>query len=281
MAKKTDTRHVKVKETKEEKRNENNKKDYRKGSEEKTNKKKDAKGDRKKKNYWKILVDTENEQRNGKGQNKKQNTQRVINKKLNKNNETQMNIRIGNWNVRSIIGKEEEIVEEMIKFKVDIMAITETKKKGKGIKRIHKGYWMYWSGVENKERAKGGIGVIISPERIKHIIREEYVNERIMVAEINLTEKETWTLIIAYGENEDAKKEDKDKFYQALQLEIDNATKKRHSIGRPKRKGRKSKRRNRRNNGERRRDNQEQQWTQNNTTMCRKQLNNCEHKIQT
>lgn len=37
--------------------------------------------------------------------------------------------KIGTWNVRYLCGKEEEIVEEMIRYKVDILTITETKKK--------------------------------------------------------------------------------------------------------------------------------------------------------
>lgn len=40
----------------------------------------------------------------------------------------------------------EEITEEMIGHKKEIMRITETKKKGKGMKKIHKGYWLFWSG---------------------------------------------------------------------------------------------------------------------------------------
>lgn len=68
---------------------------------------------------------------------------------------------------------------------------------------------MYWSGVEEKERAKGGVGLIIAPGRLQDIIEEKYVDERIKTIQIRPTEKETWTMIIAYGQNEDARKEDR------------------------------------------------------------------------
>lgn len=48
---------------------------------------------------------------------------------------------MGAWNTRSLIGKEEEIVEQMITQEVEILAVTEIKKKGNGIMIIHKGYW--------------------------------------------------------------------------------------------------------------------------------------------
>jgi len=77
------------------------------------------------------------------------------------------------------MGKEEELVEEMIQYNIEILGITETKKKGKGLKKIHKGYWMYWSGVDENQRAKEGVGLIIAPNRLRDVIQEEYVNERL------------------------------------------------------------------------------------------------------
>ncbi|KAK9674642.1 hypothetical protein QE152_g40962 [Popillia japonica] len=157
--------------------------------------------------------------------------------------------RIGTWNVRSIKGKEEEIVsikgkeeeivEEMLKQGIEILGITETKKKGKGIKRIHKGYWLLWSGikrihkgywllwsgVDEGRRAREGVGLIIAPNRLIDIISEEYVNERILTVKIKLLNDETWTLIVTYGENEDANKEKKEEYFMAIQQEIDEAEK--------------------------------------------------------
>ncbi|KAK9680852.1 hypothetical protein QE152_g38782 [Popillia japonica] len=64
----------------------------------------------------------------------------------------------------------------MLKQGIEILGITETKKIGKGIKRIRNGYWLLWSGVDEGGRAKEGVGLIIAPD----IISEEYVNARIL-----------------------------------------------------------------------------------------------------
>lgn len=130
-------------------------------------------------------------------------------------------IKIGNWNVQSSTGKEEELVEEMIQHDIEILAITETKKKGKGLKKIHKGYWLLWTGVNEKERAKEGVGLIIAPNKLKDLIQEEFINERLLTVKIKLIDEEIWTVIVAYGENENARKEEKDKFFDELQKQID------------------------------------------------------------
>ncbi|KAK4873717.1 hypothetical protein RN001_013077 [Aquatica leii] len=55
-------------------------------------------------------------------------------------------IKIGTWNVKSIIGKEDEIIEEMQMQNIDYLGITETKRKGKGEMELNEGHWLYWSG---------------------------------------------------------------------------------------------------------------------------------------
>lgn len=61
--------------------------------------------------------------------------------------------------------------------KTAIMGSIETKNKGKGIKRIHKGYWLIWSRVEDGINAKG-LGLIIEPNKVKHMVKEVYIYER-------------------------------------------------------------------------------------------------------
>lgn len=64
-------------------------------------------------------------------------------------------MKTGMWNVQDVNGKEEEIVKEMIKHRIEILGVTKTKKRVTGENRIHKKYWMMWCGVNEGERSRG------------------------------------------------------------------------------------------------------------------------------
>lgn len=89
-----------------------------------------------------------------------------------------------------------------------IARITEPKKS------IHNEHWLYRYKVQ-------GVGIIVAPSRLKNIIQEEYVNEQILAVKIKLVYEEIWTLIIEYGVNENARKEEKDNSFEKLQNQID------------------------------------------------------------
>lgn len=56
--------------------------------------------------------------------------------------------RIGCWNIKTLTGKEVELTEEMDKYKLHILGISEVRKKGQGIKTLDRGYTLRYSGVE-------------------------------------------------------------------------------------------------------------------------------------
>ena len=60
---------------------------------------------------------------------------------------------IGTWNTRSINGKEIELVNEVKKYKIDILGITEIKKNGQGIENLGS-HTLVYSGVNPNERAR-------------------------------------------------------------------------------------------------------------------------------
>lgn len=132
-------------------------------------------------------------------------------------------LRIGTWNVRSLAGKLNELTHEMEQAKLDYLAITETKKKEKGMTQLHNGYWMFWSGVEKQETAKGGVGIIVKEDKIKNVSQENLINERLMSIDIRIEgEEELCTLIVVYAPNDNASKEEKTRFFEELQKEIDD-----------------------------------------------------------
>ena len=125
---------------------------------------------------------------------------------------------IGTWNVRSLNGKEVELVEESKKYSLDILGITETKKKEQGIDS-YEGYKLIYSGVSRCERARAGVAALIKDEIFENS-DFDYISERLLEINVELKEKRV-KLIVAYGPNEDAAKEDLDDFYNLLQLTID------------------------------------------------------------
>ncbi|KAF5282242.1 hypothetical protein FQA39_LY17662 [Lamprigera yunnana] len=102
------------------------------------------------------------------------------------------------------------------------LAPKETRKNGKGLKKIHKERWIFWSGADMKKRAKEGAGLIFASNKLKGLMQEEYGNERLLSVKTKWIDEEIWRIITVYGENEDARKKGKEQFYNELQRQINN-----------------------------------------------------------
>lgn len=128
----------------------------------------------------------------------------------------------GIWNVRGIKGKEVELVKEMKKLKLDILAVTETKKKAGGMEHIMEGYNILWTGVKYTAMAHAGVAVIVKAEYMKKIVEMKEVNERILTL-ILIMNKQKYHIIVVYAPNENASAEEKTRFFEEVQKEIDAA----------------------------------------------------------
>jgi hypothetical protein len=78
--------------------------------------------------------------------------------------------KLATWNIRGLSGKENELIEECRKVKLDILGITETKKKGQGITEGGSGYYLIYSGVPTNERAKARVGCLGNEKWRKKIL---------------------------------------------------------------------------------------------------------------
>ena len=62
--------------------------------------------------------------------------------------------KIATWNIRSITGKERELITEFGQANLDILGITETKKKKQGIMEMKGEHVLIYSGCKQKHEGK-------------------------------------------------------------------------------------------------------------------------------
>jgi len=82
----------------------------------------------------------------------------------------------GTWNVQGIRGKMEEIISELGKLKMDVIGLTEIKRKGIGTEIIRDNFHLY-SGVSKDRKAERGVSILVNKKFKKGITNWEAVNE--------------------------------------------------------------------------------------------------------
>lgn len=124
--------------------------------------------------------------------------------------------KIATWNIRSIQGKEDELEAEFESMELELLAITETKKKGEGSTTTKNGHLLIYSGVKNNMRAKAGVGCLINKRIAESVYRWKSWSERILSVELKDLNNEVKTIIVVYGPNEDNSTETKEQFWDEL-----------------------------------------------------------------
>lgn len=137
-------------------------------------------------------------------------------------------VSIGTWNITSLNGKEIEITEEMSRFKIDILGISEVKKQGKGNIKLTNEYTLYYSGTDPGQRNKEGVGIIMADRLNRRVIKAETINSRIIAIEVDLGQ--IFYIIQIYAPVEGAEVNMTEEFYEELQREIDRAKERSNKI---------------------------------------------------
>lgn len=128
-------------------------------------------------------------------------------------------IRIATWNIKSWNNRDQELIEELKQKKIDICAIQETKKKGKGQKDYGE-YILIYSGVEKEVRAKAGVGILLN-KKLKNFIQEcNYVSERILLVKLK-TDGPDLNIMSVYSPENCKPRIDKETFYENLQTTLE------------------------------------------------------------
>ncbi|XP_039282924.1 craniofacial development protein 2-like [Nilaparvata lugens] len=115
-------------------------------------------------------------------------------------------------------GKEVELVEEMKKYKIKALGLSETRRKGVGQKDLDGGYVMRYSGIPEGRRASGGVAIVMDGDTNTRVKSWEAVSPRIIRVDLDLEEK--ISIIQVYGPTEDASVAEKDEFW----LQLDRVT---------------------------------------------------------
>ncbi|KAK9709292.1 hypothetical protein QE152_g26698 [Popillia japonica] len=86
-------------------------------------------------------------------------------------------------------GKEAELGEEFERAQLEILVITETKKKGKGLMQIGDGHLLVYSGVQENQRAAAGVGCILHAKVKVMMQKWSAISARILTIELKYNEK--------------------------------------------------------------------------------------------
>lgn len=151
--------------------------------------------------------------RNSDGSNERRPQRRIKDKRLG----IKDRIKVGTWNVRGLNTKEEELIRELNNQNIDIVVLTETKKKLKGTKDIGN-YILIYSGVPQDRRACSGVAILINNKWRSKIISYKYVNERIVTVRLKIDRN--YLNIVGVYAPEEGKIEDTTIFYDKLQQEL-------------------------------------------------------------
>ena len=109
--------------------------------------------------------------------------------------------RIGTWNVRTLrgLGKPEQLASEMKRYKLSVLAVTETHISGEGVLSLEEegGYTMLFSRRQDG-RSVEGVGLALSPQAQASLHHHQSVSSRIMMAEF-LTQVGPLMIVVVYS----------------------------------------------------------------------------------
>ncbi|XP_072392375.1 uncharacterized protein [Diabrotica undecimpunctata] len=121
-------------------------------------------------------------------------------------------LKIGTWNTQGMTHKTMEILTEMMKQKMDIIVLSESKKKGQVNEPI-KDYIHIWSGVEKHVQAKSGVSILIKTSLNKYLKDYAYISERILTITVTLYGIEI-IVVVVYAPIDDSNQQLKNSIYE-------------------------------------------------------------------
>ena len=91
--------------------------------------------------------------------------------------------RVGSLNVGTMTGRGREVVDMMVRRRIGILCVQETKWKGAKARGMGEGYRMVYMGTETK---RNGVGIVLSPEAHGCLTEVRRVSDRVMRVNLEL-----------------------------------------------------------------------------------------------
>ena len=96
---------------------------------------------------------------------------------------------IGNWNVSSLTGKEQELVCEAQQYRLDVVGISSTKRRGSGTVELNDGWKIFYSRVDAAMSAQAGVGLLVSPNIAECVVDWVSLGGRVCLLKLKLQER--------------------------------------------------------------------------------------------
>ena len=107
---------------------------------------------------------------------------------------------MGNWNVTSLNGKEQELVWQAEQYHFDIVAVSSTKCRGSDTVELKEDWKLFYSGVDVTTSAQAGVGILVSPRLATDWIPH---GGRVCLLKLRLQERSLYILQV-YAPNAEA-----------------------------------------------------------------------------
>ena len=107
----------------------------------------------------------------------------------------QMVVRVGTWNVGTMIGKGRELVDVFKRSKINIACVEETKWSGNSTRELGEGYKIFFSG---KTDTRNGVGIILDEKLKQQVFEVQGASDRLIRVRL-VTADHVYNVILGYA----------------------------------------------------------------------------------
>ena len=134
-------------------------------------------------------------------------------------------VRVGAWNVQTMYetGRTAQVIREMQRYRLNILGLSEIRWTGAGKYRSPTGETIYYSGREDGLH-RSGVGIVLDKNTNKSLMEWEPVDHRILRVRF-FSRFSKLTIIQCYAPTEDSPEDDKNEFYEKLQVVMSKVNK--------------------------------------------------------